>query len=282
MKRTLEVGRLLGLVAVAALLPPLPDSEAALAGCEVARRATAYSGASPVEDLVLGVCDGIRPGAYVKVGTPQCSLGFLLKAGAQWYASIAGHCASVGDEVRLRDGTLVGTAVFSRNEGIGEDFAVLRIRPEVEGLVDPAMCGWGGPTGLWSPPGELYLDDRVLRLFGHGMLVEQTRAERARSAPLTYFTPRAFALDGPVSPGDSGAPVRTASGEAVGVFTDGTAVRWEPGGLPTQGTNLPPDKAMWAQVGLGTRLDYGLQLARAATGLPLELATAPLRYEADL
>jgi len=138
------------------------------------------------------------------------------------YIGTAGHCTKVGDEVTLiaAPGVLmnIGRTVKSVDRGIGNDFALVKVRSEMAQFVNPSMAHVGGPTGAGDP----VFGDPVVHT-GHGVvigtggtprpgLVTWEGAERGREVD-------GYGWDGAAIFGDSGSPVRHADGVAVGNLT---------------------------------------------------------------
>jgi hypothetical protein len=143
-------------------------------------------------------------------------------AGSGTYIGTAGHCTKVGDEVTLvaAPGVLmnIGRTVKSVNRGIGNDFALIKVRPEMVQFVNPSMAHVGGPTGAKDP----VFGDPVVHT-GHGLvigtggtprpgIVTWEGADRGREMD-------AYGWNGAAIFGDSGSPVRHADGLAVGNLT---------------------------------------------------------------
>ncbi len=195
---------------------------------------------------------GIRPGAWI-IAPAGCTTNFVFGSARDYYIGTAGHCTSVGDEVTLvaAPGVLmnIGTTVKSVDRGIGNDFALIDVRPEMEQYVNPSMAYFGGPTSAGSPqPGQ------VVEHAGHGLVIGTGGTPRA--GVVVYRGAGeggdAFAWVGAASPGDSGSAVRLANGQAAGDLTH----------LVVGGEYLPGDVA-------GTTIGRMLKIA----GRPL--ATAP-------
>ncbi|MFC6286768.1 hypothetical protein ACFP3Q_11190 [Nocardioides sp. GCM10027113] len=195
---------------------------------------------------------GIRPGAWI-IAPSGCTTNFVFGSASNYFIGTAGHCTEVGDEVTLvaAPGVLmnIGTTVKSVDQGVGNDFALIDVRPEMEQYVNPSMAYFGGPTGAGSPqPGA------VVEHSGHGLVVGTGGTPRA--GVVVYRGKGdggdAFAWAGAASPGDSGSAVRLANGQAAGDLTH----------LVVGGEYLPGDVA-------GTTIARMLQIA----GKPL--ATAP-------
>lgn len=216
---------------------------------------------------------GIRPGSWM-IYPAGCTLNFVFGSADDYYIGTAGHCAEPGDEVTIvaAPGVLmnIGTTVKSVDGGIGNDFALIDVRPEMEQHVNPSMAYFGGPTAAGDPQ----VGD-VVEHVGHGVVIGTGGTPRA--GVVAYRGPGdesddsergkgkkpggnkgkaagsdAYAWVGAASPGDSGSPVRLVSGEAAGNLTH----------LVIGGPYVPGDVA-------GTTIARMLQIA----GKPL--ATAP-------
>ena len=187
---------------------------------------------------------GIRPGAWM-FSPSWCTMNFVFggtstttttKAkgggkrttstsggGSGWYIGTAGHCAEVGDEVTLiaAPGLLmnIGKTVKSFDAGVGKDFALVEIYPEMVQYVNPSMTHWGGPTGT-NP--DVAIGDPVVH-SGHGLAIGTGGTPRA--GVVTYVgkgdnsAETAFGWDGAAIFGDSGSAVRHAGGLAEGNLT---------------------------------------------------------------
>lgn len=198
---------------------------------------------------------GIRPGSWM-ISPAMCTMNFVFGSGTDLYIGTAGHCTEVGDTVTLLvlPNLLVdiGTTVKSVNNDIGDDFALVRIDPALAGQVNPSMAIVGGPTASAPAP----IGTPVLHV-GHGLAVGTGGTPRA--GLVTYSgtgdNPGSDAIgwDGLGTPGDSGSPVRSLNGEAVGNFTH----------IVVGGKYVPAVLA-------GTSIDRILEIAAKP------LATAPL------
>jgi hypothetical protein len=138
------------------------------------------------------------------------------------YIGTAGHCTKVGDEVTLiaAPGVLmnIGRTVKSVNRGIGNDFALVKVRPEMVQFVNPSMAHVGGPTGARDP----VFGDPVVHT-GHGLVIGT--GGTPRPGVVTWEGGErgpevdGYGWDGAAIFGDSGSPVRHADGVAVGNLT---------------------------------------------------------------
>jgi hypothetical protein len=162
---------------------------------------------------------GIRPGAWI-IAPSGCTTNFVFGSRSDYFIGTAGHCASVGDQVTLvaAPGVLmnIGTTVKSVNKGIGNDFALIDVRPSMEQYVNPSMAYFGGPTVAGSPQ-----PNDVVEHAGHGLVIGTGGTQRA--GVVVYRGNGdggdAFAWVGAASPGDSGSAVRLADGRAAGDLT---------------------------------------------------------------
>ncbi|HEU4481121.1 MAG TPA: hypothetical protein VFS18_04485 [Actinomycetota bacterium] len=162
---------------------------------------------------------GIRPGAWI-LFPAGCTTNFVFGSEGSYHIGTAGHCTSVGDEVTLvaLPGVLmnIGRTVKSYDNGIGEDFALIEIYPEMQQYVNPSMSYFAGPTGTADPA----FGDVVVH-SGHGLVIGTGGTPRA--GVVTYTGEgdggAAFGWDGEAMLGDSGSAVRNATGPAAGNLT---------------------------------------------------------------
>lgn len=232
-----------------------------------------------VEDATL------RPG--VKDGQ-GCTVNFLFATpdNATFYAGSAAHCwklDEIGDPVRPEWGGIGWTNVnatlaycswgaqenlltcpaktWGEDEGWRNDFALLRIADEDRSKVHPATRVWGGPTGLASPP-EPGSEVRTYGNSGFRDLDQGVNSGDSRSGIVLQrdnaTTYARFATPG--IRGDSGGPVLTSDGGAIGVNS-------------FRGLNRD---AFPGRAGLGiANIPYALAQFEEHTGLSLELVTWP-------
>jgi hypothetical protein len=192
---------------------------------------------------------GIRPGAWM-ISPAGCTMNYVfgnatgnvplkvsgpvalavkggkrrarVRTGSGVYIGTAGHCTEVGDEVTLiaAPGVLmnIGRTVKSIDDGIGNDFALVEVRPEMVEFVNPSMAHVGGPTGAR----DSVFGDPVVHT-GHGLVIGTGGTPRpglvtwegADSGPEAD----GYGWSGAAIFGDSGSPVRHADGVAVGNLT---------------------------------------------------------------
>lgn len=152
-----------------------------------------------------------------------------------------------------------GTTVASEWGELGEDFALVRVDEDKRDLVNPAMCRFGGPVAA-APPGAA---GGVDRLYGWGHETRAAEETRGRSGIEVAPPALLLAWQGRVSPGDSGAPVASAAGLAMGVATN-----W--GGLAASPRRIAWDEPEGLRFGFGTPLWRALDIA-ARAGYAVEL-----------
>ena len=159
---------------------------------------------------------GIRPGAWM-IAPSWCTMNFIFHGSGSWYIGTAGHCAEVGDEVTLVAAPggmmVIGRTVKSIDGGVGRDFALVEIYPEMVQYINPSMAHWGGPQGTNANVAE---GDPVVH-SGHGLVIGTGGTPRA--GVVTHVEDTAYGWDGAAINGDSGSAVRHAAGPAEGNLT---------------------------------------------------------------
>lgn len=198
---------------------------------------------------------GIRPGSWM-IAPAGCTMNFVFGSPGSYSIGTAGHCGNAGEAVTLltlapggANPVLVelGTVQKSVNGGIGTDFALVSIRPELQSWVSPTIAVVAGPCGSYTGSGP----EPVFH-YGHGLAVGTGGTPRAGLA-LTWEN-NAFGWSGAAAPGDSGSAVRVNTGmQAAGDLT-----------------HLVVDTAWLPSYIAGTRMSRILQIA----GQPL--ADSPL------
>lgn len=206
-------------------------------------------------------CTGIRPGA--RLTTPStCTMNFVFTdPQGDLYIGTAGHCIETGQAAHISNIGLIGTAVFSTGDGgVGDDFALIKVNADKVALVNPEMCDWAGPTGVFN--GASITGRRVLHT-GHGYGVVGTVTPvppRPKEGVGTAYGATSLTWAGTPWPGDSGSAIRLDGGTAVG--TQGQGV-----GILTHGIGVSAVGAP-AGLGFGTRLDKAIQMS-GISGLSL-------------
>jgi hypothetical protein len=164
---------------------------------------------------------GIRPGAWI-VAPTGCTTNFVFGTRRDYFIGTAGHCAKVGQQVTLltAPGVLmnIGRTVKSVDRGVGNDFALIDVRPRMEKHVNPSMTYFGGPTRAGAPA-----EGDLVEHAGHGTVIGTGGTPRAGAVVYRGAGERergrAFTWVGASSAGDSGSPARTVNGAAVGNLT---------------------------------------------------------------
>jgi hypothetical protein len=174
---------------------------------------------------------GIRPGSWM-ISPAGCTMNFVFQKSGALAIGTAGHCVDkVGDSVVLL--TLapgganpvlvdVGTVIARHDNGVGDDFALVSIRPELYPWVSPTIGVIAGPCGAYYGSGP-----ETVAHYGHGLVIGTGGTPRAGVA-LTWRTD-AFGWDGAAIFGDSGSPVRVTDLKAAGDLTHLVVdTRWLP------------------------------------------------------
>jgi hypothetical protein len=264
-------GTLLAAVVLVALQPgtaqALPTEGSSPAACDAVDLERNLA-EDPLPVAALAPCPGIRPGAGAVIdGTTGCTLNFVFRGTTTaadgtvqdrgLHIGIAGHCVfdagsapttwapGEGPEVADSAGGHIGHAVFGVHEG-NYDFAIIEIDDAREASVNPAVCHFGGPTGMAAP---VRVGD-LLHHFGQGLLVGDTVPGRSGVAS-PVEAPDMTVYAGNAIFGDSGSPLINASGAAVAVVV----------------AILPP-------LVFSSNIDVGVGLAEDATGVDFTLQTA--------
>jgi hypothetical protein len=212
--------------------------------------------------------DGVSVNA-VSAGTCMvspsgCTMNFVFTDGTSKYIGTAGHCAGNGKTVIAQIATRVdptntvvtlaaiGSVVSSWNQGIGKDFALVRIDPAFK--VVPGVAGALGPTGVFcgDPVGQPVMH------YGHGYIffVEQGYAKFGEVIPdltllVPFTSPDGFNWVGYGLPGDSGSEVMNDAGLAVGDLTHGIGVA----GVPVPGLSFGTDmQGIFNLIGTGYKV----------------------------
>jgi hypothetical protein len=259
----------IALVAAALLVPATASAKAGGSGRPCS---TLLSSASA--PLSGGPCPGVRPGAWVETPIGFCTLNFAFRGRKKArYIATAGHCAldeeqgeaeqvwkrGKGPVAKDVDGNPIGRFAYAVLEG-EKDISFIRLRRGIK--PNPSMCHYGGPTGIDQ---DRSAGAQTLHLYGNGALAGDLAPARDLLALSLTNADHVFAT-GIATPGDSGGPVTSRDGRAVGVLVSGGVLI---GGLGTSGVDA-------GTIGI-TRL--GPQLARAEFKMRerLRLLTAAVR-----
>lgn len=237
-----------------------------------------------------GKCPGVRPGALMLIDGVRCTMNFIFSGeDGHRYVGTAGHCilgaptrtdqervwrGRSGATVTDADGRPIGRFAYAILDkqassvvgSTGLDFALVRLREGVK--VNPALCFFGGPTGVNSSTSS---DPTLLHWFGNGDVIgstgvlgfeEQTVPARSGLAA-TMSDPNNVSATGLAAFGDSGGAVISDDGGAVGI-------------LATVGAHVDSSAPDAGSIGI-VRLQPVLRHATTALGVALRLQTAPLR-----
>jgi len=190
---------------------------------ELAAQVDAANGApvaAPNDAPLPGVV-GIRPGSWM-IAPAGCTMNFVFGSPGSYSIGTAGHCGKSGEDVVLltlapggANPVLVelGTVQKSVDGGVGNDFALASIRPELQSWVSPTIAVVAGPCGSYTGSGP----EPVFH-YGHGLAVGTGGTPRAGLALKWEST--AFGWSGAAAPGDSGSAVRVNTGmQAAGDLT---------------------------------------------------------------
>jgi hypothetical protein len=209
-------------------------------------------GTAPPYASTSGVSVAAVSAGTCMVSPAGCTMNFVFTDGTSYYIGTAGHCVSGGGRTVIAQiatrvdptdtviATLaaIGTVAKSWNQGIGKDFALVKIDAGFN--VVPGVAGALGPTGVFcgDPVGQPVMH------YGHGYIffVEQGYAKFGEVIPdltlvFKFTTPNGFNWVGYGLPGDSGSEVMNDAGLAVGDLTHGIGVA----GLPVPGLNFGTD-----------------------------------------
>ena len=166
---------------------------------------------------------GIRPGQLIILsnnnGFSLCTSNFVFHSGASQFIGTAGHCGGVGDQVSMVFLPLglanIGQVVKSTGDaGVGNDFALISIKPSLKKYVSPSMPFWGGPTGPYTGAGA----PTIIKHVGWGLGIGTGGTPRIGIG--TFYNPLgAWRMVGVINLGDSGSGAEAGNGQAVGNIT---------------------------------------------------------------
>jgi hypothetical protein len=106
----------------------------------------------------------------------------------------------------------VGTVLARQEGGIGNDFALVSVRSQLNSWVDPTIAVIAGPCGAYYGSGP-----ETVAHYGHGLAIGTGGTPRAGVA--LRWTSTAFGWMGAAIFGDSGSPVRVTDLSAAGDLT---------------------------------------------------------------
>jgi hypothetical protein len=164
---------------------------------------------------------GIRPGSWM-VSPYWCTMNFVFRKGSLRGIGTAGHCVEkVGEPVvvlTVLPGTSqpvlvnVGPVLVRRNGGVGNDFALVKVRAGLHQYLDPEIAVIGGPCGVNQSNVT-----QVVAHYGHG--VGPGTGGTARAGVAGDWRANAYGFAGAAYKGDSGSPVRVIDYRAAGNLT---------------------------------------------------------------
>lgn len=204
-----------------------------------ARNGPVPAPAAAIPDVPASGYVGIRPGSEM-IAPYGCTMNFVFQSGGTYAIGTAGHCVdSVGQEVTLLTVAPgganpvivnVGSVISRAENGIGDDFALVSIRPELQSWVFPTIAQVGGPCGVYGGDGltdvpvptivngqEPSVEPETVAHYGHGAGVGT--GGTARTGVSLYWDATAYYWDSASAPGDSGSPVRVTNLAAAGNLT---------------------------------------------------------------
>jgi hypothetical protein len=235
-----------------------------------------------------GSCGGVRPGAavYTWRGGP-CTFNFLFDGSdGERYIGTAGHCLVAGGETTTfadpaakdASGAHIGDAVYAvangfngSGPGVATDFGLIKLNAAGRAVANPAMCHFGGPTGVDVVRGA----GEIVHHYGNGRVIGEVMSGRSA---VTFGAglmagPNMFEFTGDIaSGGDSGSPIIDHDGNAVGVLV--------------AGVDLANTKPYYSFHGgtpsIGSHIGYHYRRAASALGITLTLVTAPTAPATEL
>ena len=204
-------------------------------------------------------CPGVRPGAMVRTEAGYCTMNFLFNgADGRRYMATAGHCIlgegplsedvgerswapGTGPVARDGDGRRIGEFAYAVLQS-PKDFALIRLDPGI--VANAQICHFGGPNGVNS---DLSPSPVLLHHYGNGQAVGDVLPARSALA-LGTPDPDDVLTFGAVIPGDSGSPIISDDGRALGVVVAiGISIGGDQAG-PVIVTRLAPQEARAEQV----------------------------------
>ena len=165
---------------------------------------------------------GIRPGHQILIGNLNsfslCTSNFVFRNGSNFAIGTAGHCGNVGQPVTMvvapRVLLSIGKIIKSTGDaGIGNDFALISIKPSLSSMVSPSMAFWGGPTQAYSGANA----PLVVKHIGWGLGIGAGGTPRIGIG--TVYSPPVWGMLGVITPGDSGSAANTGDNKALGNIT---------------------------------------------------------------
>jgi hypothetical protein len=201
---------------------------------------------APTDAPLPGVV-GIRPGSWM-IEPYGCTMNFVFARGSQLGIGTAGHCTDMLRQdvvlLTLTPGSNqpvlidIGRVVARDDNGVGDDFALVDIYPQLYSWVSATTAVIGGPCGAYDGSGP-----EIVWHYGQGLVIGT--GGTPRSGPSLTWQQNAFGWDSAAIFGDSGSPARVTTG------------------LQTAGdlTHLVVDASWLPSIIAGTRIGKILQIA---------------------
>lgn len=163
----------------------------------------------------------IQPGADHNGG---CTLNFVFDGegalAGRVFIGTAGHCVdAVGERAWTGATGSFGTVVYFADDDENLDFALIEVDEAKHRYVSAEVRGHAGePTG-WTESSDTQAGDLV-KFSGHGLVYGWTETTReGRMGVLVNDDAREYGVEGPILWGDSGGPVLTEDGRALGIVS---------------------------------------------------------------
>lgn len=210
----------------------------------------------------------------------SCTLNFIFRDPVgTLFVGTAGHChrdMPIGTRAGVPGVGAFGSLAFVEEYSDPlrwMDFALIQIDADKHHLVDPAMRVYGGPTDVQT----VFTPGTPTLLYGHPVIISATEATRAlRPGVLEYVkedpnwvpNPGWYVATNPTYAGNSGGPIITIDGKALGVvsflavqdkgLTGGPTIETSLAWMIEQGWDLELVKAPFDAVGAAQAATLGM------------------------
>jgi hypothetical protein len=170
----------------------------------------------------------IQAGAFVQTGSHPCTLGYVFDgvggAAGREFISTAGHCVDgIGQHSLDGGGNTIGKVAFVGDLAAGPpgDFALIEVGISRVLSVRPYLRGHKTyPSGFTRASDTPDWDPIAISGYGDAYASDKERREQ-RTGRLRFDNAEEFNAVGPISTGDSGAPIaQIRSGNAIGTVSD--------------------------------------------------------------
>jgi hypothetical protein len=221
----------------------------------------------PLPRTPLSSAEDVQPGAGIYTDRGLCTLNFAFEGN---YVGTAGHCAlgvgerhvwaeGIGPTVSDVSGRRIGRFVYA-DSIYPKDFALIK--------VDPGINVWPRIPIPYASVVRVNRDvsaqPALLEFTGMAAALSDAAAVRIATSALGFSDPNVIDAQGVTNVGDSGAPVITTDGSAVGVVVASGVFARPPGQASAQAGTM-----------MITRLGPQIDAAEEATGIALDLITSP-------